>query len=412
MCGGLVLLSAVALAPSPAETLPALSPPPISGYTPDMTITLDVSPAVNGRAGLGRYAATLAAALERERPGAVRLFANLTSGARDLPELAGLPLRSVRIGYKPWRMAVWLGQLAGVGFDRLLPAGSALFHATEHLLLPLRRLPTVLTVHDLIYRLFPAHHRRLNYWYLNAAMPLYVRRASHIITISESSKRDLMRLYGTPAEKITVIYEAAAPHFKPPPAERIEAVRVRYGLPERTLITVGTIEPRKNLPRLIEALAALRRDDPALRLVIAGAKGWLTGGFFAALERFGQQEAVILPGYVSDEDLPALYAGATVAVQPSLYEGFGLPVLEAMACGVPVACSATSSLGEIAGDAALTFDPENVEEIIAALRRLLADADLREELRRKGFARAAEFSWERAARETWAVYDRLMVTGG
>ena len=222
----------------------------------------------------------------------------------------------------------------------------------------------MLTVHDLIFKLFPEHHKGLNYWYLNAAMPLYVKRADHIIAVSECTKRDLMEHYGTPEEKITVIYEAAAPHFVPQTPERIEDVRAKYNLPERYLITVGTIEPRKNLARLVEVLSILRRDDPDLRLVVVGALGWLTESFFAAIERFGQWDAVIRPGYVPDDDLPAMLAGATVAVTASLYEGFGLPVLEAMACGAPVACSATSSIGEIAGDAALTFDPTDVDEMV------------------------------------------------
>jgi len=372
-----------------------------------MRVTVDVSAAVNGRAGLGRYAASLAAALAEAHPGAVSLFANFGRGADLPPSLAGLPMRRIRAGYKPWRMAVWLGQLAGVGFDRLV-GKTDLVHATEHLLIPLRGAPTVLTVHDLIFRLFPEHHKRLNYGYLNAAMPLYVKRADHIIAVSQTTRRDLIAHYGTPAEKITVIAEAAAPHFTPPPPERIAAARQKYGLPDRYLVTVGTIEPRKNLARLVEALAALRRDDPGLRLLVVGARGWLTEGFDAAIERHGQREAVIELGYVPDADLPAVLGGAAAAVVPSLYEGFGLPALEAMACGVPVACSGTSSLGEVAGDAALTFDPQRVEGMVEALRRLLGDADLRTELRQKGLVRAAAFSWARAARETWEVYERVV----
>lgn len=371
-----------------------------------MKITIDISAAVNGRAGLGRYAATLAAAVARQHPDDVQLFANLTAAARPIPALAGLPLRTVNAGYKPWRMALWMGQVAHVGLNRLV-GETDVYHSTEHLLMPLRGTPTVLTVHDLIYHIFPEHHKKLNYWYLNAAMPLFVRRASHVIAVSQSTKQDLIRCYNTPEEKITVVYEAAAPTFQPQPPEKIAAVRGRYKLPDRYLLAVGTIEPRKNYARLVEALARLRRSDPGLRLVIAGAEGWLTEGFYRALEESGQADAVVRPGWVADADLPALYAGALAAVQPSLYEGFGLPVLEAMAAGAPVACSHTSSLGEIAGEAALTFDPEDVEQITDALDRLLADPGLRDGLRQKGFKRAAEFSWERAARETWQIYERL-----
>jgi glycosyltransferase involved in cell wall biosynthesis len=372
-----------------------------------MPITIDVSAAVNGRAGLGRYAASLSQAVDALKPGHIRLFANQTRQAQTLPGLSRLPLDTIRIGYKPWRMAIWLAQVAGIGFNRLVP-DAELFHATEHLLMPLHRTPTVLTVHDLIYHLFPAHHKRLNHWYLNQAMPLYVRRASHIITVSENTRRDLMRLYGTPAEKISVVYEAPSPNFAPQSEEQIKAVGQQYQLPERYLVTLGTIEPRKNLPRLVEALAALRRDDPDLRLVVIGARGWLYEGFFSAIEAFGQADAVVLPGFVPDEDLPALLGGALAAVQPSLYEGFGLPVLEAMACGTPVACSATSSLGEIADEAALTFDPAEVDDLIAALRQLIDDGGLRDSLREKGWSHAARFSWARAAAETWAAYEGML----
>jgi glycosyltransferase involved in cell wall biosynthesis len=372
-----------------------------------MTITLDVSAAMNGKAGLGRYASALAAAIAAEHPAALRLFANVSTSAVGSLLLPPVPLKTIRLGYKPWRMAVWLSQLAGLGLDSLL-GETSLYHATEHLLMHLRHIPSVLTVHDLIYHLFPEHHRRLNYGYLKAAMPLYVRRAGHIITVSECTKRDLIRLYGTPAEKISVVYEAAAPHFWPQPALKVAEVKARYGLPARYLLTVGTLEPRKNLPRLVEALAALRRDDPALRLVVVGARGWLIESFFQAIERFDQRDGVILPGYIPDDDLPAIYTGSTVTVCASTYEGFGLPILEAMASGAPVACSTTSSLGEIAGEAALTFDPENTEAIIERLRSLATDGALRQALRTMGAARAAEFSWVRAAQETWAVYQQLI----
>lgn len=372
-----------------------------------MHVTVDVSAAVNGRAGLGRYAARIAAALADQHPGVVSLFANHTTTATPVPELARLPMRSTRMGYKPWRMLIWLAQLSRVPLNRVI-GQTDVYHATEHLLMPLRGIPSVLTVHDLIYKLFPEHHKKLNYWYLNTAMPLFVKRADHIIAVSECTKRDLMDHYGTPGDKITVVYEAAAPHFVPQPRKRIDAVRARYDLPERYLIHVGTIEPRKNLARLVEALAVLRWDDPDLRLVVVGSRGWLTESFFEAIRRFAQQDGVILPGYVPDDDLPAMMGGAMAAVIPTLYEGFGLPVLEAMACGVPVACSATSSVGEIAGDAALTFDPQDVSAIVDATRSLLNNPALRTDLWWKGMGRASQFSWTRAASETWDVYEGVL----
>jgi glycosyltransferase involved in cell wall biosynthesis len=371
-----------------------------------VAIYVDVSAAVNARAGLGRYAESLAQALVALEPGRWTLFFNSADRTPRLPAgLDGVPCRQVCAGYKPWRMAVWLGSLAGVGFDRLLP-DVELFHATEHLLLPLRSAPTVLTVHDLIFHLFPEHHKRLNYWYLNATMPLYCRRATAVISVSEATKRDLMRLYGVPEAKITVIHEAAAPHFAPATPDRIAAVRARYNLPERYVLRVGTIEPRKNLERLLDALVALRRSAPDARLVIVGGTGWLTEGFFRRLEALGLGDAVQLTGRVPDEDLPAVYSGAELLVEPSLYEGFGLPLLEAMACGTPVVCSAVASLPEVGGQAARYFDPRDSETMAAVMGEVWHSADLRAALREVGPERAAQFSWQRAAHETLAVYGK------
>jgi glycosyltransferase involved in cell wall biosynthesis len=188
----------------------------------------------------------------------------------------------------------------------------------------------------------------------------------------------------------------------------VAAVRGRYGLPGRYLLFVGTIEPRKNLTRLLHAFEPLRKEGLTDALVVVGKRGWLYGDFFAELERSPVREAVILPGFVPDEHLPAVYAGAQALVFPSLYEGFGLPTLEAMACGTPVACSDTASLPEVGGDAALYFDPTSEDAILQTLRRLLSDAELQEELARRGLTRASHFSWDRVAAETEAVYRAVM----
>ncbi len=376
-----------------------------------MAIYLDISAAVHHRAGLGRYAESLARALLTAEPESYALFYNRERGVEPLPGLERVPTRTVALGYKPWRMLVWLGQLARVGLDRLLADGT-LFHATEHLLPPLRSMPTVLTVHDLIFKHLPAHHKRLNRWYLNWALPLYCRRASHIIAISECTRRDIVAAYGIPSDKITVVHEAADPRFRPQSAQAVAVVRSRYKLPKRYVVFVGTIEPRKNLTRLLAAFEEVYSAGLTDGLVIVGKRGWLYDDFFAALERSHARDAVILPGYVADADLPGIYAGAQALAFPSLYEGFGLPVLEAMACGTPVTCSATSSLPEIAGDAALSFDPENVQSITTALRRLLSDTDLQASLSQRGFEQAARFSWDRAAASTRRVYDRVLATDG
>jgi len=372
-----------------------------------VTIYVDVSAAVNSRAGLGRYARSLAQALIGEMDAPPTLFYNRTDQAQDIPEWSNVPRRSIRIGYKPWRLMIWQAQVFRIAFNRLVP-GARLFHATEHLLLPLRDVPTVMTVHDLIFKLFPQHHKKLNYWFLNAAMPLFVRRADAIIVVSQATKNDLIRHYGTPDNKITVVHEAAAPHFRVPPDSEVTRVRAIYDLPDRFLLAVGTIEPRKNLTRLAESLARLRQDHRDLQLIVVGAKGWLYDDFFARLEELGVQDAVRLLGYVPDADLPAIFRAATVYVMASLYEGAGLPVLEAMACGAPVVSSRESSMPELGADVARYFNPYDVNHMTDVIGMVLDDPLLRDEMAAAGPERAARFSWQRAARETLSVYRGIM----
>lgn len=274
--------------------------------------------------------------------------------------------------------------------------------------MPLRDVPVVMTVHDLIYRLFPTYHKRLNYWYLNLAMPRYCQRADAIIAVSQASKRDIVKHYRVEPAKIHVVYEAASSLFQPPLPARIDSVRQTYRLPNRFLIHLSTIEPRKNLSRLLDALQALRQRFPDLCLVLAGGKGWLYDEFFAKIESEGLGNAVYPLGWVPDEDLPAVIAAADLAVQPSLYEGFGLPILEHMACGQVVAASNSSSHPEVGGEAAAYFDPTDVDDMVTVIDRLLADREEYRSRQQLGLAQAGKFSWQRAARETIAVYDQLL----
>ena len=282
--------------------------------------------------------------------------------------------------------------------------------------MPLRHTPSVLTIHDLVFRLFPHYHKPLNYAFLNLAVPLFVHRADHLIAVSQSTKQDLLRLYNVDPLKITVIYEAADLRFRPQSEQEVDRVRRKYGLPKRFILSVGTLEPRKNYQRLVEAYAMLRQrckrggwggDGEEWKLAIVGGKGWLYKPFFQRLEELDLQREVMLLGHVPDGDLPALYSAATLFVFPSLYEGFGLPPLEAMACGVPVMCSRASSLPEVGGEAARYFSSTNAEEMAQAMHEVLVDEAVRTEMREQGFRQAKRFSWERAVEETTAVYNSL-----
>jgi glycosyltransferase involved in cell wall biosynthesis len=370
-----------------------------------MAVYVDVSPAVHAKAGLSRYASSLSRALNLLAPDRFAFFFN-KSGDSYVPDwLKKCSTRSVRAGYKPWRMLVYLGQLTRVGFDALVP-DCELFHATEHLLLPLRRCPSVLTIHDLIFNLFPERHKRLNRWYLNAALPLFCRRADRIICVSERTKADLLRIWDVDTANVDVVYEAADGHFQPVPDSVVRAVRSKYGLPDQYILSVGTIEPRKNLDRLLDALRILRREGQAIYLVLVGRLGWLYEDFLAKLDAFEHSDAVLRCGFVPDDDLPAIYAGATATVMASIYEGFGLPVLESMACGTPVVCSSTSSLPEFGGDAARYFDPLDTGEMAAAIGEVWNDLELRKHMSIQGVGQAARFTWEHTARRTIAVYQK------
>jgi len=284
----------------------------------------------------------------------------------------------------------------------LAPLRLDVLHAPDFIP-PLRRnCRAVITVHDLAFLLFPglltAESQRY-YGQIRRA----VQSAEAIIAVSDSTRRDLIAHTAAPADKITVVYEAAGPAFQPvTDAATLAAVRQKYGLPQDFVLFVGTIEPRKNLATLLKAFQVSRFTFHALKLVIAGRQGWLFEEILAQARELGP--AVQFIGGVLPEDLPALYSAARLFVLPSLYEGFGLPVLEAMACGTPVVCSHASSLPEVAGDAALLVEPHDVDGLAAALQRALTDEALRGGMIERGLAQAARFSWEKAARETLAVY--------
>ncbi len=367
---------------------------------------VDVSAAVQRRAGLGRYAESLVQELAPLAGGRLALFCHHGQPVALPAGLDGIPLRRVPVGFRRWVVFVLLAHLARVSLDRLLPGGR-LYHATEHLLLPLRRIPTVMTVHDLFFR-EAAYHKWTNRFYLKMGMRLFCRRASHFIAVSRYTRDALVQTYHVPRDRITVVAEAAAPHFLPQDDDRIRAVRRRHGLPDRYVLFVGTIEPRKNLTGLLHAFERCHAQGLTDGLVIVGRRGWMPDAFFHALERSPARQGVLFPGRVADGDLPPLYSGAQVFVYPSFAEGFGLPVLEAMACATPVVCSNTTSLPEVAGEAALLVDPADAGALADALGRVLRQPELAARLRRRGLERARCFSWHRAARETLAVYESVL----
>lgn len=266
--------------------------------------------------------------------------------------------------------------------------------------------PVVLTIHDLSFIRFPALFRPSNRLYLSVFARLSARKARRLIAVSRHAASEARRLLGVPREQIDVVHNGVDRGFRPLPAQAVEAFRSHKHLPERYLLHVGTLEPRKNLIRLVEAFD--RACDDSMSLVLAGGKGWYYNEVFAKVEELQLGNRVAFAGYVPDGELPLLYNGAFSLVYPSLYEGFGLPILEALACGTPVLTSTSSSLPEVAGDAALVVDPRDVDDIARGIRQLMVDDTLREELRERGLARAQQFSWQRTAQETARVYGRIL----
>lgn len=370
------------------------------------------------RTGIGRYTAALLkeylALPEKiqvlglkhgaliDRPEALLQLADEQVPAQDW---RGSPLRRA-LSWVPGIRTAWyiVRKHRGQRALRHLPKG-ALYHEPNYVAPPLE-CPLVVTVHDLSHLRFPQYHPAARVRWLERFLPDTIARACKVITASEFSRQEILELLGLPPAKVKVIPLGLDARFHSQEAAALQGVLRRYGLKSQEYIAaVGTLEPRKNLLRLLEAYAALparlRRRFP---LVLAGPKGWQTEALWPRLEPLVRRGEVRWLGYVEEADLPKLYAGAAVFAYLSLYEGFGLPVLEAMGCGAPVLTSQASAMASWAGDAVALVDPLDVEAIRQALARLLEDRLWARSLGARGQAVAKQFSWTRCASETLAVY--------
>lgn len=265
----------------------------------------------------------------------------------------------------------------------------------------------VVTFHDMTFFLHPQVHLLYKEIFFRSMIPISARRADALIAISQNTRTDILRLLPINPAKLFTIPYGIAPIFCPQTQETQGAILRKYDLPRDFILYVGNLEPRKNLPALLRAFATLVRRGLPPSLVLVGSRGWMDEEIFATLRELNLGHRVYLPGYIPQSELPALYSAAKVFVYASRYEGFGLPVLEAMACGAPVITSNVASMPEIAGDAGILINPDREDELTDAIARVLTDADLAARLARAGVERARSFSWERAAKETLAVYDRV-----
>ena len=373
---------------------------------------LDARTATAHFPGIGRYVRNLAAALPPLLSADERLAIlwnpsdptawNPTSLASPQVQVVPAPVSSFGLRQQ-WAIPSLLRPYRSRGLRSAVRR--PLFHSTYYLMPYRPGLPTLLTVYDLIALLHPQTVSLRARLFFRVATRLALTASERIVTISASARNDLLAHFPVDPSRVTPIPLATDPRFRPQPADEIERVRTKYNLPDRYIFYLGINKPHKNLPRLIDAYARIPHSAFRIPLLIAGA--WD--------DRYPESRTLAAPlgdsvrffGPVDDADLPALHSAATLFAFPSLYEGFGLPVLEAMACGVPVICGNRSSLPEVAGDAALLVDPTDTDAISAAIRRVLEDGPLRRTLSEKSLAQAANFSWRRTAAETLAVYREM-----
>ncbi|HEY0003369.1 MAG TPA: glycosyltransferase family 1 protein [Pyrinomonadaceae bacterium] len=372
-----------------------------------MLVGLDGIPLSEPKTGVGHYTIELARALAHCSPSdefeivSPRPFLPTAGAEAMLP--ANLRLRQAEVNAftRHW----WT-----IGLPRYIKKRAfTIFHGTNYEVPLRKRCPAVLTIHDLSLQLYPETHERRRVSRARRRLPLMVRCAELIITPTESVREEVCEHLRVSPERVFVVPEAPREIFRPMSLAETEEARRRLGTEDDFLLFVGTIEPRKNLRLLLRAFAEILSSTPFRpQLVIAGQRGWLSDQLFRDLTEYAIADRVLFTGYLSDEDLCALYSSCRAFVYPSLYEGFGLPPLEAMKCGAPVVASRVRSISEVTGGAALLFTSENLDELVQHLIRLLTDDAQRASLSSSGLARAAQFSWERTARLTLEVYGKAL----
>lgn len=374
-----------------------------------MRIGIDYTAAVRQGGGIGRYARSLVRGLAEV--GGRHCYRLLVAGgaAGTANEKWPCNFRLVSLPLSDYWMTVLWQRLRVPLWAELFTGPVDLFHSPDFVLPPICKAKTIVTVHDLSFLRHPECYEAKFCQYLEQAVPRSVNRADLVLADSQSTRRDLIELLGVEPDRVEVLYLGVEKRFRPIADEVcLEEVRERYELPPRFILSVGTLQPRKNFGRLIEAYSQLlEKTSVEVHLVIAGAKGWLYESLFRRVEELGLEREVIFLGFFADDDLPVLYNLADLFVFPSLYEGFGLPPLEAMACGTPVISSDASSLPEVVGLAAEMVDPLDVGGLGEVIRRVLSDGDLQAEMIGKGLTRAGQFTWSTTVGSLLRTYERL-----
>ncbi|MEE8472104.1 MAG: glycosyltransferase family 1 protein [Dehalococcoidia bacterium] len=377
-----------------------------------LRIAIDAASLQKPKTGIGEYTANMIRALGRLQDPELVLFYN--SFRRRRPDSLIDGLDEARFRTATLRIPARLVSLAW----QVIPLPPAdwvtgpvdIFHSPNYRIVPVRHAKLVVTVHDLVVLKYPEYQFFTRVKHIGGWLRK-LNRADAVVAVSENTRKDILELLDVPPEKVHTVYNGYnADLFRSDLSpEYVEGVLRRYHLGTPYILSLGTLEPRKNLVRLIQAFHLLRKKSPdPIYLVLAGAMGWKYDIIFNEIRRLGLHDSVSYLGYAPDEDLPGLIKGARALAYPSLYEGFGIPPLEAMAVGTPVITSNAASLPEVVGEAGLQVDPEDVGAIAAALERVCGDDALAEDMRAKGLKRAQQFSWDRAARQVMEIYHKLL----
>lgn len=376
-------------------------------------IGIDVTSALVQGGGIGRYTRELIRALAKQ-DGRTQYHLFSAKPPAKLPVSDPLP-NAKNFRHMPaslderWLYRIWYRARLPLNIQRFT-GKIDLFHSPDFVLPPVgNNIPTLLTVHDMSFHHFPEHYEPSLVKYLNQVVPWSVNRATHILADSEATRYDLIGLTGVSPAKVTVLYSGVGNNFRPITDNKtIRTMREKYKLGTKPyLLSVGTVQPRKNYVTLIRAFAQIANDWPH-NLAIAGGKGWRSDAFYEEIRRLNMSERIRMLGFVDDDDLPALYSDAALFLFPSLYEGFGLPILEAMACGVPVIASDNSSLPEVVGEAGMLLDAFDVDRWSGGIHRLLLDMDERMMMVGQGARQVYDFTWDAAAKQLRTIYKQLL----
>ncbi len=377
-----------------------------------LRIAIDYTSAVNQNAGIGRFVRNLVdAVVANDTTDSFLLLHAAPNPGRvvNYPGGSNVSHRVLRVNER-WTNIIWHRLQVPLAAD-WLTGPVDLFHSPDFVLPPVRAARSILTVHDLAFLLYPECADARLRTYLEKTVPRSVQRADYVVADSENTRNDVICLLGVPPERVTVVPGGVDPAFKPvtDPA-RLAAFRRTLGLDPVTpyILFIGVIEPRKNLMGLIEAFDILKSRRPLPhKLVVAGRRGWLSDATMERAERSPYRSEIIFPGFIPEGEIATLYSAAEAFAFPSHYEGFGLPVLEAMACGTPVVASRASSLPEVVGDAGMQVDPDDSDRLASALELLALNPEMRADFRERGIARAATFTWDAAARVMLDVYRKV-----